>query len=259
MTGTVYQIEQAMTADSTADIIAGLWMKWDSARDQWKKDKRELRKYIFATDTRMTSNAANSWKNSTTLPKLTQIRDNLHANYMSSIFPNDNWLRWEGYSAEAEVATKKTAITQYMANKCREDNFQTMVSQLIYDYIDYGNVFSETIFVKEFKVDPETGEEIPQYVGPRTTRIHPFDIVFNPLADNFEKSPKIVRKLKNFGELLKESEEQPDNEMLSNAMTKASELRKHAGNISQEDSDKYLDILLSTKYSLLTKSELIKF
>ena len=51
-----------------------------------------MRNFLFATDTSKTSVGGLPWKNSTTLPKLTQIRDNLHANYMSAVFPNDNWL-----------------------------------------------------------------------------------------------------------------------------------------------------------------------
>ena len=27
---------------------------------------------------------------------LTQIRDNLHANYLDALFPNDDWMKWEG-------------------------------------------------------------------------------------------------------------------------------------------------------------------
>ena len=242
MTGTVYQPEPFLEADRKADMVTHLWTSWNSQRDQWIAEKKELRNYIFATDTSKTSNASLPWKNSTTLPKLTQIRDNLHANYMSAAFPNDNWLTWEGHSVDAEVFAKKTAITEYMKNKTREDNFMTTISQLLYDYIDYGNAFAEVTFVNESKEDVETGEMIPQYIGPRVTRIHPFDIVFNPLADNFKKSPKIVRKLMTLGELKKQAAEQPDNENMLKAIEQAEQLRRNASSTAKEDTDKWNEI-----------------
>ena len=242
MTGTVYQTDSLSGPESKADMISTMWNDWNNQRQEWVSEKRELRKFLFATDTSKTSVGGLHWKNSTTLPKLTQIRDNLHANYKAAIFPNDNWLKWEGYSLDAEVAEKKGAITSYMQNKTRESNYITVVDQLLYDYIDYGNAFVETIFVNETKVDPETGDLIPQYVGPRAVRIHPFDIVFNPLADSFEKSPKIVRKLKNLGELKKEAAQQPGNKALAEAVAKAEILRRMSTSSSKEDTDKWNDI-----------------
>ena len=242
MTGTVHTSEAYIAPEGKADMVTSLWTSWNSQRESWISEKKELRQYLFATDTTKTANVSLPWKNSTTLPKLTQIRDNLHANYLSAAFPNDNWLTWEGYSADAEVFGKKTAIMEYMKNKTREDNFMSTISQLLYDYIDYGNAFADVTFVSESKEDKETGEFIPQYIGPRLTRIHPFDIVFNPLADSFEKSPKIVRKLMTLGELKKQSMEQPDNADLIKAIEKAETLRRDASSTAKEDTDKWNEI-----------------
>lgn len=260
MTGTVYQTDSLAGPESKADMISTMWNDWNNQRQAWVSEKKELRKFLFATDTSKTSVGGLHWKNSTTLPKLTQIRDNLHANYKAAIFPNDNWLKWEGYSLEAEVAEKKSSITSYMQNKARESNYITVVDQLLYDYIDYGNAFVETIFVNETKLDTETGDQIPQYVGPRAVRIHPFDIVFNPLADSFEKSPKIVRKLKNLGELKKEAAQQPDNSSLAEAVAKAEQLRRMSRTSSKEDTDKWNDIQIDGfgSYSEYLKSGMIE-
>lgn len=242
MAGTVYQKDDIYSAEDKASHIAGLWSSWDSQRAQWKAEKRELRNFIFATDTSKTSVQRLPWKNSTTIPKLTQLRDNLHANYLSALFPNDNWVSWEGYSEDAEVLSKKETIKTYISNKARESNLRTTVSQLLYDYIDYGNAFADVQYVHETKTDVVTGEEIPQYIGPKVIRIHPFDIVMNPLAENFEDSPKIVRTLKNLGELVKESEDNPDNFYLQEAIQKIKELRKVGTAMSSEDADKWCDI-----------------
>ena len=143
MTGSVYETTEEFAPEAQAEIVSNLWNQWNSARQTWISEKKELRNYLFATDTSKTTNSMLHWKNSTTLPKLTQIRDNLHSNYIAAAFPNDNWLKWEGYSIDAEVAQKKDAITSYMRNKTREDNFMEVVSQLLLDYIDYGNAFCD--------------------------------------------------------------------------------------------------------------------
>lgn len=260
MTGHVYQSTESFAPEAKADIIGNLWTTWDNQRAQWKAEKRETRNFIFATDTTKTSASGLPWKNSTTLPKLTQIRDNLHANYMAALFPNDNWLKWEAYSADAATAKKRDAITTYMANKTREDNLSTTISQLIYDYIDYGNAFSDVRYVHEIKRDEETGEDVPQYVGPRIERIHPFNIVFNPLADSFGKSPKIVRKLKNLGELKKDAMEQTENVALQEAVKRAEDLRRQSGNTSKEDADMWNDMHVDGfgSYSEYLKSGMIE-
>ena len=140
--GTVAEIKELVGADGMAKSIGQLWDSWNSARREWLDEKQETRNFLFATDTRKTSVGNNTpWKNSTTVPKLTQIRDNLHANYLSALFPNDDWMRWEAYSLDPEDQEKRTAIQAYMSNKTRESNMRTEVSKLLYDYIDYGNAF----------------------------------------------------------------------------------------------------------------------
>ena len=193
MTGRVAELKNLVTPEQMAQSISTLWENWSIRRNEWIEEKKELRNYLFATDTRSTTNSKLPWKNSTTMPKLTQIRDNLHANYISSIFPNDEWLRWEAYTQDGAVIKKRVAIQAYMANKAREDNLREVISRLLYDYIDYGNAFCDVVFVNESKEDPETGEIIPGYIGPRLVRISPYDIVFNPTAARWSDTPKIVR------------------------------------------------------------------
>src|SRR4030043_637170 len=149
MVGRVAQIRDLIDRDGLARQLSSLYENWRMQRSEKEAEWRELRNYLFATDTTKTTNAKLPWKNKTTLPKLTQIRDNLHANYMDSLFPNDNWLRWEGYSADAVVQTKRRAIEAYMKNKLRESGFRETISKLLYDYIDTGNVFAEVVWIEE--------------------------------------------------------------------------------------------------------------
>ena len=128
-----------------AEFISERWDSFKSQRQPWISEKLELRNYLFATDTSTTSNSTLPWKNKTTLPKLCQLRDNLHANYISALFPNDDWMKWEGYSKTDSTKQKRDAIQAYMSNKVRESGFRNTVSQLIYDYIDYGISIGERL------------------------------------------------------------------------------------------------------------------
>ena len=63
-----------------AETISSLFQRWDDARKPWKDSMAELQQYLYATDTTKTSNSKLPWSNKTTLPKLTQIMENLVAN-----------------------------------------------------------------------------------------------------------------------------------------------------------------------------------
>jgi hypothetical protein len=164
---------------------------------------------VFATDTRKTTNAKLPWKNSTVTPKLTQIRDNLHANYMAALFPSDNWFVWESADRDAASLEKKKAITAYMKAKLKASGFELVVSQLVTDYIDYGNVISGHEYVNQEKVDPMSGETVTIYRGPKAFRNSPIDCVFDPTATSFQTSPFIRRMLKSVGDLAKDVKEKP--------------------------------------------------
>lgn len=240
MAGNVAQLKEQLRPDTLASQIYMMWNDFHNQRKPWVEEQKELRNYLFATDTSKTSNRTLPWRNSTTTPKLTQIRDNLHANYMAALFPNDQWLKWEGYTLDDAIKAKREAIESYMQNKTRLGGFRTVVSQLLYDYIDYGNAFADVEWVNEKKVDPLTGEEIPGYVGPRVVRISPFDILINPVANNFRNSPKMVRKIMNLGELKAMAEDFPEEGWVKEAMSKAMKFRHDIANgqYSIEDFDK---------------------
>lgn len=240
MSGKVAELRTLLSRHNLADEITRLYTDYQQQRQPWVNENLELRDYIFATDTSKTSNSTLPWKNSTTLPKLTQIRDNLHANYMAALFPNDDWMKWEGYTLDDEDLDKKEAIQGYMANKLRESNFVTTVSQLVYDYIDYGNAFADTVFVNESRIDPVTDEEIPGYVGPKLVRISPLDHVMNPTAASYRDTYKITRSIKTFGELMLEAEDMPGKSYFMDALRKAKEVRNacSGGDYGVEDFEK---------------------
>lgn len=237
------EINSLFGQDNEAEHIAHTWHTYNSERfekiNQWK----ELRNYVFATDTTTTTNKSLPWKNSTTLPKLCQIRDNLHSNYISALFPNDDWLKWEAYSQQDAVKSKKTAIEAYMSNKTRMSHFRTEMSKLLYDYIDYGNSFATVGFESSFVKDAK-GEKVISYIGPTASRISPLDIVFNPLANSFLDSFKIVRSLKTLGELKVMAENEPENAYLQDALKNRDKMSAEMNGWGVEDAAKAEGVMI---------------
>jgi hypothetical protein len=183
--------------DQLGTGIADKWQDWNNRRHERRRQWEELRQYLFATDTTTTSNAGLPWNNTTTTPKLCQIRDNLIANYMSSLFPRRGWMQWQGGTEKDE--NKRDKITKYMQHLTDEPRVKKEISKLVLDYIDYGQPFAGVEWIDE-RVLNEGGDKVG-FVGPVPKRYSPLDIVFDPTATSFEDSPKIIRSLVSIGEL----------------------------------------------------------
>lgn len=237
MSDKVAELVSIMSPDAQANWVTYMWDKYNQQRHKKVQDWLELRNYIFATDTTTTSNSTLPWKNTVTTPKLCQIRDNLHSNYLSALFPNDNWLKWMGYSSADDIKSKAKAIEAYMSNKIREGNGRTIVSKLLYDYIDYGNAFATVSFESSY-IEREDGSITPSYVGPKLKRISPLDIVFNPLAESFSESFKIVRSVKTLGEIKKMVQDYPEEKGWASVVERRELLQRKLGGYTVEDVEK---------------------
>lgn len=237
------EISAMFGRDNVAKNIAHTWHTYNSQRFPKIEAWKELRNYVFATDTTTTTNKSLPWKNSTTLPKLCQIRDNLHSNYISALFPNDEWLKWEAYSKDDAKKQKVEAIEAYMSTKTRESHFRREISKIVYDYVDYGNAFATVEFEGSY-AQRKDGNRVARYIGPVARRISPLDIVFNPLASSFMDSWKIVRSMHTVGELKKMGEEQPENQWLQNALKQRDKLMAHMNAYGLEEGDKSEGILI---------------
>src|SRR5260370_42195866 len=73
------------------------------------------------------------------------------------------------------------------------------MDKIIMDYIDFGNCFGTVEWMDQRVQLPDKTQV--GYVGPAVRRSSPLDIVFNPTAENFYQSPKIVRRIISMGEL----------------------------------------------------------
>ena len=200
MTGKVLELKSILIPDQLACQISDSWIEWDNLRSVWKSDMEEIRRYIFATDTTQTTNSQLPWNNKTTIPKLCQIRDNLYSNYTAVLFPKRKWLQWEANEQDTDEVAKRDAITNYMTWALTQPSFKHEMDKIILDYIDYGNCFATVDWVDE-RVEIENDKTQAGYVGPAVRRISPMNIVFNPTAENFLYTPKIVRSIISLGEL----------------------------------------------------------
>lgn len=215
MAGKVLDLKDGViTEDQMACRIAMYWQEWNTLRHDWLVKKEEIRKYVYATSTEDTTNSSLPWKNKTTIPKLCQIRDNLSANYMASLFPKRKWLMWEGNDKKSNTQAKRDAIQNYMSWVLDNRSFKKELQKCVLDYIDYGNAFATCDWIDEtVEVEEGTGRTQVGYVGPMLKRISPLDIVMNPMADNFETAPKIIRARLTLGEVKEMLERQsgPEN------------------------------------------------
>lgn len=200
MTGKVLVVEDVVEEDQRACAISRNWLEWDILRQSQIEEWKEASQYVYATDTTKTTNSKLPWSNKTTVPKLCQIRDNLFANYMASMFPRRKWLIWEGNTQDDETAEKKNAIESYMSWVIDRNEFYDEMSKLVLDYIDYGNCFGLAEWMDK-SMTAEDGSDQIGYVGPGIRRISPLDIVFNPTAPSFDTSPKIIRSFVSIGEV----------------------------------------------------------
>src|SRR5210317_748156 len=219
-------IENLIDPDNLAVDIADKWRLWHQLRNSWMEGTKELRNYVYATDTTTTANAILPWSNTTTTPKITQIADNLHANYFATLFPQQKWMKWEADTRDSARKEKREIIQSYLDNKVSQSGFVTTVSDIIQDWILYGNCFGMVEWHDGFTTK-ETGEYIPKYVGPKLVRISPYDICFNPTASSFEDSPKIIKSIKSLGEIKRMIDSDPNNEYLQGVFDKMMSARKN--------------------------------
>lgn len=233
MAGSVLDIEHTLDPDNLAVEISNRYNEWNNMRRTKVEEWKELRRYLYATDTRTTSNAVLPWSNNTTTPKLTQLMDNLHANYFAALFPGKKWMRWEGDNKVDAAPGKTKVVESYLYHKMAKSGFVNTVSSLLYDYIQYGNSFA--IVEHELEVSGTDGESTTQYVGPKLNRISPLDIVFNPVASRFEDSPKIIKSIKTLGEIKKMVEQDPSKSYYAEVFTKMVENRHQVLSVSDVD------------------------
>lgn len=237
MTGKVLQLENIIEPDMKATRITERYTEWETLRQPWKVEKEEIRRYVYATDTTYTTNAGLPWKNKTTIPKICQIRDNLLANYGQTAFPKRKWLGWDAGNKQSLMKADK--IRNFASWWISQKQFRNEMDKIMSDFVDYGNCFGTVDFV-DLRVQLEDGKTQAGYVGPMIRRINPLNIVFNPTAENFIESPKIIRSIISLGEvksILERMSKDENNEAYLELYDYLKKIRFHARTFQGENWD----------------------
>lgn len=193
-----------------AEQITSLYSSWQTSRQVWLNRVKEVIQYVYATSTRETTNSKNPWSHSTVVPKLTQIHDNLGANYANALFAGREFFTFEPAKRDEATEGKRTAIVNYLSTKHDYNGFRGVMKKLLDDWVQTGNCFCRVEYVREMEEDPIMGTPIVTYEGPKVVRISPYDIVFDPTVSEFKDSPKVLRELITKGELYRRIEDSPE-------------------------------------------------
>ena len=182
-------------SDSLSSSVLTTWEMYARERDVFLERGSELRAYLMAPDTKHTELANNdmNYKHNTVTPKLTQIYDNLTAQYMSALHPDDTWLTFEG--TKTEDMSREAQVETYVRYKLEESGFVTTERELISDWVWMGNACSGVEHVHETAKSFTTGEDEVIYHGPKSFRVSPYDYVVDPRAESFDKSIFIRKRL----------------------------------------------------------------
>ena len=185
--------------DALAGDIAGYWEEWNSSRTTAMALWAEIDNYLLATDTSMLEGGDN-FDHKTHLPILSELHEDLLAIVYSTMFPHEDWLGWKGFEINAITKQLRGKLQSYIKQCHALSGFNIQMRKVIDDLVRYGNCFAQAYY-KNDTTDTDEGY-VSGYSGAAVKRISPFDIVFNPTATDFEKTPKIIRSLVSVGELL---------------------------------------------------------
>lgn len=223
-----------------ATAISGMWSDWKAAKSGWRDRIEEVKKYVYATSTKETTNVQNEHDHSTHVPKIAQIADNLESNYLAALNLDGDWLRFEGFDQDAEKYQKKRAILAYIETKNKLNNFSLENNKCLRDWIITGNCFMMVDYTHEFHDFPSTSERISGYVGPRARRISPDDIEFDIYATDFASTPKIIRSVKTIADLYRDYEENPGLGYSKEILDLIKKNREQAKQMTETEIDKHI-------------------
>ena len=215
-----FEIKELQQPEGLAAAIADKFVTWENSRDKWYRNAKETLENLYATSTRDIYNQTREYDNSTHIPKITQIRDMLITYYLDAMFSLPDYVDWEAYDYDSIDVNTRNTLKSVAKQMVEDSGFKPTIRELVEDYVDYGNCFATVVNVTD-----TLGDAII-YQGPRAVRLDPLNIYFDPLASDFNRSPKIIRSIKTLGELIAESEDLPeDAKMYKEALNKAIENR----------------------------------
>lgn len=190
-----------------ATTIADMWDQYNMSRVKAMELWKEVDLYRFATDTKSLP-GGNNFDHAMHTPATHMIDEKLGSILNATAFPHEDWLGWKPLDLAATAVEKEKKVLAYLKKIHALTKFTRTGKKSLDDLKAYGNTFLQTVMVNESTV--EDGEVQAGYIGPRTFRISPYDIVFDPTAPDFDSSFKIVRKRMTVGEFANFAEAHAD-------------------------------------------------
>lgn len=169
----------------------------NSVKDMWK----EIEAFRYSTDTNNPLMGGSSFDHTTHIPVAAAIAQDLEAIIGQVVMPHDDWFNFRPQDRASAKKVVREKVLAFLKNRHKLSNFKKELRKLVSDYVTYGNAFAIVEFANE------TTERKAGYIGPKMGRISPYDIVFNPTASDFNKTPKIIRSLISIGELVRWKEQ----------------------------------------------------
>ena len=244
-TGQVVTLEEGpsgLKSEWLADKVSAMWLGYylSDERRVWLDEVDEVKKFLYATDTRSTSNSVNPASHSTHMPKLSQIADTLEAHYTSSWFPHPDWLQFVAGGINDNKPRVKRIIESYIRSRHRLVNHSDTFNALSRDWVETGNAFCETIWKSE------TASEIDgllrkAFIGPVTRRIDPKRIAFNYRASSFHESWKVIQSVKTLGDIAADIQDEKLPESYREILTRSMDFRSWARSTPYEDYQEFFD------------------
>lgn len=201
MSGEVVSYRPLEEDSDIAAFVTQLWSKYDNYKEGVMERWHEVQEYRNATDTTEISSSSNVGDHTVHIPIIEKIAPQLEAIILQTLIPHDDWFDFTAYDRASAKAEKKHLIKEYLKNRYRVSDLQLTLSKWVSDIVDTGNAFLHLGF--ENNIRTKNGKV--RYVGPATTRISPYDIVFDPVCTSFHESWKVVREVITVGELYKRS------------------------------------------------------
>ena len=119
------------TESSFVDYLVNLYTNYKNSRSKWEEENDEVSKFVFATDTRSTVQQSAMFKNTTTIPKLAQVRNNIITSYEEHLFPTTDWIQWDAATQDAAIKEKADIVKSYVQTKAADSNLKGTAQLLV--------------------------------------------------------------------------------------------------------------------------------
>lgn len=180
-----------------------LFDDYESARGVWDEEVDEITSFVFATDTKQTTNSKLPFHNTTTIPKLAHIRNNLVISYTSQLIPNSQWIQFSATDDDDDTASIRQSVEGYVRTKSTASELELTVNRLVQDWVDTGVCVAQTKYVNR-KTENGLGAMDTTYSGPEATRIDPRCVFWDATASSIRDANKVVRQVMSLGDLKQE-------------------------------------------------------